>query len=141
MERSKKILILKIVVIAIACFIVFSLVMMIISLSLTSALLLPVENQLELLKKGEIEAAYNLTSEKFKEKVGREDFEEFLKANPLLTSEHKRTFGQRIVQDEAGLVDGVLTDEKGNRLFIEYNLLKEEGIWKIIYFRVSVNPL
>ena len=142
MDQAKKMLILKIVVIIIVALIAITIVLMTLSLSAANALLVPIEEQLSSLEKGETEAAYNLTSEQFKKSVSLEEFNNFVKTNPLLSSKNNRTFKERIIQDDAGLVKGLISSEAtGGALFVEYNLIKENGQWKIIHFKVSPSPI
>jgi len=142
MDQAKKMLILKIVVIIIVALIAITIVLMTLSLSAANALLVPIEEQLSSLEKGGTEAAYNLTSEEFKKSVSLEEFNNFVKTNPILSSKNNRTFKEKIIQNDAGLVKGLISSEAtGGALFVEYNLIKENGQWKIIHFKASPNPI
>ena len=142
MDQTKKMLILKIVVIIVVVLIAITIVLMTLSLSAANALLVPVEEQLSLLEKGEIEGAYNLASEEFKKSVSLEEFNNFVETNPILNSKSNHAFEERIIQDGRGLVKGLISSEATEEaLFVEYNLAKENGRWKIIHFKVSPNPI
>jgi len=142
MDTVKKMLILKIVVIIIVALIAVTIVLMTISLSAANALLVPVEEQLNSLETGKIEVAYNSTSDEFKKSVSLEEFNNFVETNPLLNSENVRAFKEKIIQDDMGLVKGLISSEAtGETLFVEYNLIRENGQWKIVHFKVSPNPI
>jgi len=141
MDTAKKMLIIKIVVIAVIALIAFTIVLMVIKLSAANALLLPVEQQLNLLEAGQVESAFDLTAQNFKETETLEKFKNFVEMNPLLTSKTNRVFNERRVEGNYGFVKGAIATETGARLFIVYDLIKEGGQWKIIHLKADSNPL
>lgn len=93
-------------------------------------LLGPIEDQLQDLKRGDVEDAYKDVSEGFKKVTSLDQFKEFIKQYEVL--ENYRTYNvvENMRQGDRAAVKIELVDQKG-KTPIEYYLVKENNAWKI----------
>lgn len=104
----------------------------------TSGLIEPVERQLAALKAGNMDAAYAETSESFKGATSMEEFTAFVDQYPALKDAADYSFSNRSINNGVGQLDGKLISSTGGVTPIEYRLVKENDVWKIMY--INVNP-
>jgi hypothetical protein len=103
----------------------------------TSGLIEPIERQLAALKAGNIEAAYAETSEAFHQATPPDKFTAFVDQFPMLRDVASHSFSSRSVENSVGKVSGTLTSSTGGVTPVEYQLVKENEAWKILY--ISLN--
>jgi hypothetical protein len=103
----------------------------------TSGLIEPIERQLAALKAGNIEAAYAETSEAFHQATPVDKFTAFVEQFPMLKNVASHSFSSRSVENGVGKVSGTLTSPTGGVTPVEYQLVKENEAWKILY--ISLN--
>ena len=103
----------------------------------TSGLIEPIERQLAALKAGNIEAAYAETSEAFHQATPIDKFTAFVGQFPMLKDVASHSFSSRSVENGVGKVSGTLTSSTGGVTPVEYQLVKENEAWKILY--ISLN--
>lgn len=103
---------------------------------ITSALDKPIDKQLEALKKGDIKAAYAYTSKDFQNATSLDDFKAFIKQYPSLTNNRSSFFNERQIENNVGVMKGTLTAKDGAKTPIQYRLIKEDGVWKILNIEV-----
>ena len=108
-----------------------------IALWATSGLIEPIERQLTALKAGNIEAAYQETSEAFHQATPIDKFSAFVDQFPILKDAAEHSFSSRSVENGVGKVSGTLTSSTGGVMPVEYQLVKENETWKILY--ISLN--
>lgn len=100
-------------------------------------LLKVIEEQLEALKKGDIaKAYYSSSSKQFQAATPLQEFEKFVKSTPILTEKHGENFSKLIFNNNIASFSGILTAEDGKQYPIEYDLIDEEGKWKILQILV-----
>ena len=102
----------------------------------TSGLVEPIQRQLDAFKRDDLRAAYAEMSTGFHQDVSFEKFSELAKSVPSMshnvahsfTSRHLSTFG-----DGTGIgeVKGDIIDDHGGAVSVHYDLIKENGAWKI----------
>lgn len=95
-----------------------------------------VDDQLTSLRHEDITTAYyGYTSKGFQETYSIEQFREFLNDHPgLLTNEYAH-FGKRGLVQHVGILTGTVTCANHAVIPMEYQLVKEDGAWKISSMR------
>jgi TM2 domain-containing membrane protein YozV len=109
----------------------------IIVLFLTSGLIYSINHQLSALKTGDIEKAYSYTSKDFQKATSLSDFKKFINQYPSLKNNESAFFIERTIENNMGFVKGTLTAKDGAKTPIEYRLIREDGVWKILNIKVS----
>ena len=104
----------------------------------TSGLREPVDRQLAALGRGDFQAAYSETSQAFQRSTSLAQFEQFIRANPIIAEANDASFSERRVEDGVGYLQGRLTTPSGGVQPISYRLVKEEGVWKVL--SIDLNP-
>ena len=104
----------------------------------TSGLVDPVERHITALRQGNVQAAYDETSQAFRESTSLEQFSGFVKANPILTKVTDHSFPERKVENGIGTLSGTLTTANGGVQPIVFRLVKENDEWKIL--GINLNP-
>lgn len=92
-----------------------------------------VDEQLATLKTHDItKAYYAYTAHKFQQTTSLEQFKAFVKAYPELSNIQSTHFSERAIKEGVSTIKGTLTSANGVKIPIEYQLIKEEGKWKIL---------
>lgn len=95
------------------------------------------DKQLETLRKGEVEKAYqDYTSKSFRDATSLDEFKEFVNKYPILLQNQHVLFSQRAIKDHISILRGKLSTNDGLSTPIEYRLIKEDGKWKILSVRL-----
>jgi hypothetical protein len=116
----------------------FIVVVVVIALWATSGVIEPIDRQLAALKSGDLQAAYAETSTGFRDAVSFEKFEAFVKQYPALSRNASHSFSSRSTNASgSGEVKGTLTDDRGAVLPVQYQLVKENGAWKILGLHIG----
>ena len=92
-----------------------------------------VEKQLEFLRQGDIKSAYGLTSKDFQKATSLEKFTAFVKQYPSLSQNQGHTFTTRTIENNIGTVKGTLTARDGAVTPVMFQLVKEQGEWRILF--------
>ena len=95
-----------------------------------------VEKQLDLLRQGDIKGAYALTSKDFQKATSLERFTAFVKNYPSLSQNQGHTFTTRSIENNIGTVKGTLTAKDGAVTPVKFQLVKEQGEWRILFIEV-----
>jgi hypothetical protein len=103
----------------------------------TSGLTGVANEQLSAIKSGNIEAAYGMTSSAFQKETSIENFKSYVEKYPILKNYKSVSFSERKFENSMGYISGVIEDTDGSKLKIEYQLIKEDGKWKIQGMRLS----
>ena len=99
----------------------------------------PIERQFTALKAGNIEAAYQETSEAFHQGTPIGKFSAFVDQFPILKDAAEHSFASRSVENGVGKVSGTLTSSTGGVMPVEYRLVKENEAWKILNIDLTVH--
>jgi hypothetical protein len=102
----------------------------------TTALVTVVNYQLTSLSKGDIELAYSYNSKDFQQNLSLEGFKKYVELHPVLKKNDSYHFYVRKILNNAGLLQGTLTSTDGVQTPIEYQLLNENGSWKIFNIKI-----
>lgn len=103
------------------------------------AILNPIEDQLQDLKRGDLNDAYADVAEGFKKVTSLDQFKDFIKQYEVLEKYRSYNVVEQIKQGDKAAVRIDLVDEKG-KTGIEYYLIKENNDWKIWSLQV-VTPM
>ena len=95
-----------------------------------------VEKQLDLLRQGDIKAAYSLTCKDFQKATSLEQFTAFVKQYPSLSQNQGHTFTAGSIENNIGTVKGTLTAQDGEVTPVEFQLVKEQEEWRILFIEV-----
>lgn len=98
----------------------------------TSGLLVPVENQIYAIKRGDLNDAYAFTSRDFQQSTSFAQFQQFVNANPAFKNNKSMSFNERAIENGLGFLSGKLTAFDGSVTPIRYKLIKENENWKIL---------
>jgi hypothetical protein len=82
-------------------------------------------------RSGDLDAAYALTSQQFREGLSQEDLARFLKASKL-DQVADTSWSSRSIQADTGTVEGSVTTTSGAKIPLTIKLVKEDDAWKII---------
>jgi hypothetical protein len=82
-------------------------------------------------------AAYEETSQAFRQATPLEGFVAFVDGNPILKDVTSRSLPSRSIEDNQGTVSGTLTSSTGGVLPATYQLVKENKTWKIIHIKLG----
>jgi len=94
---------------------------------------------IEALNRGELEAAYELTSMGFQQDIDIAAFEEFIKSNPVLYNAESASFSAMGVEsDTFGYVRGTVKGTDGQVSPILIDLVNENEEWKVV--NINLNP-
>ena len=94
-------------------------------------------SQLHALQEGNVEKAYSFTSLEFQKTTSLDEFKKYVQQHPQLANSRSVSFTERSFVNDSGLIKGTLKDKDGSTIPIEYQLKKENGVWKIQAMRLS----
>lgn len=103
----------------------------------TSGLSSTAEKQLSDIKAGNMEAAYSLTSKEFQQVTSIETFKSYVEKFPILKDYKSIKFTERKIESNVGYLAGTIEGTDGTKMKIEYQLVKEDGKWKIQAINLS----
>lgn len=100
-----------------------------------------VNKQLAALRKDDIIKAYSYTSDDFKRNSSLHEFKKFVYAYSTLYHNDKVSFEETNENNLDGTINGVLYSKEGNANSVKYQLVKQDGQWKINRITLSfINP-
>ncbi len=121
----------------IVVFVLFVVGLVAIGFVATSGPVKVVEEQLVCLRRGDLEGAYLLTSLGFRKATNLEAFKSFVMRNSTLAQNKKASFSNREIKNDMGILQGTLTASDGAQAPVQYQLVKENGAWKILYIEFA----
>jgi|GEM_PF-6607145 len=96
-----------------------------------------IQKQLNTIRKGNIKDAYETyTSQEFKEATSYPNFEAFIQKSSLFSKNTGITFDKLTFEENVGTYTTTLTGEDKATGLAEYDLVDEEGQWKIVQIRI-----
>ncbi|GGI82276.1 DUF4864 domain-containing protein [Legionella impletisoli] len=104
---------------------------------LTSGMVDVARLQLSAIKAGENKLAYSYTSKEFQKAIPYNQFERFISLYPVLKNTTETSFTQRQIENNGGLIAGVLKTKEGKEVPVEYRFIKENSEWKIISINIK----
>ena len=107
----------------------------------TSGMVEVVEKQLAFLRHGNLKGAYDLTSKDFQKSTSLEQFQAFVKRYPSLAQNQGHTFTTRTTEGTTGTLKGTLTARDGAVTPVEFQLVKEQGEWRVLFIEMRATGL
>ena len=102
-----------------------------------SELLAPIQAQITAIRNGNYIKAYSdYTSTTFRQVTSQEEFDRFLKNHPIFHANRSAQFDDVAFDNNVAIYTGMLTAEDGNSVPVEFDLIKEEGRWKVLSIKV-----
>ena len=98
-----------------------------------------VNQQLESLRSGDLKTAYSYCSAGFQESTSLSDFQEMLQAYPILKNAKEFRSNNREISNDVAKLIGTIQGFDGSTQPVEYQLVKENGVWRIQQLHMS-NP-
>ena len=103
----------------------------------TSDVVKTTEDYLALLKQGKYREAYEASAEGLRQESSFDDFQQVMEAFPILASHTKYSVGSRSFENNTGEVKGELTDAGGNTAAIDFVLVKENDVWRVLSLHIK----
>lgn len=94
-------------------------------------------SQLNLLKRGDIKEAYDMTSSSFKRATSFDVFESYVNNNTIFNDYKKIEFDEKKLTENGAYLKGIIEGEDGGQMTAEYQLMKEADSWKIQAIRLT----
>lgn len=103
----------------------------------TTNFLETIDNHIISLREENIQKAYyKYTSDQFQEETSIREFKAIVNRHPPLKNNAAIQLSSIQFFEEIGQYTGILTSTSGEQMMIEYELIKSEGGWKILGFRL-----
>ena len=100
-----------------------------------------VETQAEAIRQGELEKAYGLFSSEYRAGVSLPSFRRWLGRQAHLARNHGLSIWGRSVRGGGAILWGSLQDELGHSYSVRYELIRENGTWRVDGLQLqSVGP-
>ena len=105
-------------------------------------LLVVIKGQLNALRSKNIEKAYqDFTSIDFRDKISLEDFKKLMNQYTAFSDNKLFQFQSFYTEDDTASFGGDLLSNKGEYISVEYDLVLENGNWKILGIQIYQNEL
>ena len=98
-----------------------------------------VRAQLEEIRDGRLDAAYARLTRSYQARLTREAFAQMVEKHPALRDNADASFWNRSLVNGELRLSGTLTARSGSALKIDYELVREDGRWKIRSIRFPAN--
>jgi hypothetical protein len=97
-----------------------------------------IKKQLEDIRQQDLSKAYfEFTSEDFKKSTPQKDFEAFVKGQPALSFNTGVKFRNLSFDNNIANISGTLQTKDGKNYPVEYSLVLENDIWKIVHIQIQ----
>lgn len=104
----------------------------------TSDLVNAIEAQLTALRTGDVSKAYYaFTSRDFQRSTSPSAFERFVESHPVLSTNQVANFSNLAFKNDVGTFNGSLTSTNGDTRNVEYDLVYEDGKWRILSIQLQ----
>lgn len=94
--------------------------------------------QIQAIRDGDLQKAYAMTTNDFQKETSFKEFKDYVDHYSVLKDNKKVIFDEKKVHDEQAYFKGVIEANDGSQMEIEYQLIKEDKVWKIQGMRLSV---
>lgn len=105
--------------------------------SMTADVVKATEDYLAVLKRGETRQAYEMAASGLRKETSLSQFNKVVAQFPILSQHTKFKITSRNMQNDMGSVAGELSDNAGNRAEVEFALVKEGGVWRVLMLHVK----
>ena len=105
--------------------------------SMTADVVKAAEDYLVVLKRGQPREAYEAAASGLRKETSLTQFNKVVAQFPILSQHTKFNITSRNMQNDVGSVSGELSDNAGNRAEVEFVLVKEAGVWRVLMLHVK----
>lgn len=96
-----------------------------------------IQKQMGLIRGHNFKSAYEeYTSKDFRKSTSYADFEEFLKNNPVFTDNVSLKLHGLSFDNNIATIGGTLKQSDGTAVYLEYDLVQEDGEWKVFHVKI-----
>lgn len=95
----------------------------------------PIKDQLKAINNSDFEAAYDYCSNEFKKETSYDNLVVIIKGNPQVFKSKSSSFNEVDIKNGVATVSGTITGKDGTVTPMVYQLVKENGRWKILNFK------
>jgi len=106
--------------------------------SLTADVVKAAEDYLATLNRGQTREAYEMSASGLRKETSLAQFNKVVAQFPILNHHTAFKVNSRNLQNEIGTVTGELSDGSGKRADIEFILVKENGVWRVLSLHVKM---
>jgi len=99
--------------------------------NLTNAPVAAGEKQIQLIRDGKIEEAYNVTHSTFKNATTLAEFQTFVNSYPVLVANKSVSFSDKKVENENADIFGEIEARDGTKQAVHMILVLDKGEWKV----------
>ena len=117
--------------------VVFIIAVIWLALAATGGLVKPVERHFAALHAGDLVGAYSELSVAARQQTSLDGFKAMVEGSPAFAHVTGESFTSRKVENGQGSLEGELKLDGGGKLPIEIRLVKENGQWKILGYRIT----
>lgn len=123
MSKGKKILI---------GVVIFIVLVIILAMAATKGIADVASSQLTSLRMGDYVKAYSYTSKEFQQTTSLDAFKTFVEEHPAFKNGVDISFSSREINNNQGKLEGTIKTADGGAVPVTYNLVKENGEWRIL---------
>ena len=104
----------------------------------TAELVNTIEGQLTAIREGDLSRAYYAyTSKEFQRSTSMDGFEKFVASHPALSRNQVANFTNLSFKNDVGTFRGLLTADNDKSISVEYDLVYEDGKWRIVSIQLQ----
>ena len=117
--------------------VVFAIGLWMLAMNMTADVVKATEDYLAVLKRGQPREAYEAAAAGLRKETSLTQFNKVVAQFPILSQHTKFKITSRNLQDDVGSVSGELSDNAGSRAEVEFVLVKEAGVWRVLMLHVK----
>lgn len=106
--------------------------------SMTADAVKAAEDYLAVFKRGQTREAYEISASGLRKETSLSQFNKVVSQFPILTRHTAFNIKSRNVQNDAGSITGELIDSSGQKAEVEFTLIKEQGVWRVLMLHVKM---
>lgn len=99
-----------------------------------------IQGQLKTIEKGDIKRAYEeYTSKQFRQATSLDQFEKITKDFPAFHKTNRVSANNVTFNNNVAVLNGYLASEEEEKYPFEYDFIKENGTWKIVFMKIALD--
>lgn len=116
----------------IAALFIYIILLMSLLFYLTGPITTTIREQLIALQANDVDKAYSYMANETKVNVSLDNFKNYISHYPTMTNYKSISIPEKQINNDKGYAKVILETNDGEKITFEYNLTKENGIWKIL---------